>query len=501
MKLRTKTTTQSARLIRRSTTTQSLGLLTAWLLALGGCTKDPVEHVKPANQRPNDSTKPDKTTSDKPHKDSGVPTAPANDGRDANVSTPVVSDAGGVEKDADNVGTLVDASTDSGPTTQQETITERVEAAVSRECGAAPVATGEFSRKALRAAVADCAMWHYCSFDVIAQELDSAVSAYQKDPNQTTLEQAQEVWRLAMLDWSRSELFQFGPMGSLSQSAGKDPYEGRGIRDLIYAWPSTSACRVDEQLITQTYESRGVSSVLISGRGLFALEYLLFSSTEDSACTASSSTAVEWAKQSSSTLAKRKRDYAKAVATDIAAQIRTVTELWARDGGNFKATLVDAKGKYPDEQEAMQTIAWSLIYAEREVKDWKLGVPAGYTLTSPVSSPETPYAELGIEAIRANLRGFRSLFQGCGASGEGLGFDDWLIEAGHPELAQDVIAAWIQAHNAANEFEASLSEDSAALETFYQAVRGLTGLLKADLFGAGSPLNLKLPGGVEGDTD
>src|SRR5690606_9017252 len=126
MKLRTKTTTQSTRLIRRSTTAQALGLLAVWLLALGGCTKDPVEHVKPANQRPNDSTKPDKTTSDKPNQDSGVPTAPANDGQDANVSTPVVSDASGVEKDADNGGTLVDASADSGPTTQKNTVTERV---------------------------------------------------------------------------------------------------------------------------------------------------------------------------------------------------------------------------------------------------------------------------------------------------------------------------------------------------------------------------------------
>lgn len=499
MKLRTKTATQfTTRLLRRSTTVRPMGLLAVWLLALGGCTKDPVEHLKPGDERPQESTKPDKTTSGKTDKDSG---ASANDGQDANVSTPVVFDASAGEQDAAEVSTDVDASADGGPTTPQETIIQRIDATIRRECGAAPVDEGEFSRKALRAAAADCAIWHYCAFDVIAQELDQAVSAYHKDPNQTTLQQARETWRLAMLDWSRSELFQFGPAGSLSQSAGKDPYEGRGIRDLIYAWPSTSACRVDEQLITQNYDSRGMSSVLISGRGLFALEYLLFSSAEDSACVPSSSTAVEWAKLSESALAKRKREYAKAVATDIAAQSRSVIDMWDPDGGNFKATLVDAKGKYPDEQEAMQTIAWSLIYAEREVKDWKIGIPAGYTLTSPVSGPETPYANLGIEAIRANLRGFRSLFQGCGESGEGLGFDDWLIEAGHPELAQDVIAAWERAHDTAMDFEASLGENSAELETLHQVIRGLTTLLKSDLFGAGSPLNLKLPGGVEGDTD
>jgi uncharacterized protein len=130
-----------------------------------------------------------------------------------------------------------------------------------------------------------------------------------------------------------------------------------------------------------------------------------------------------------------------------------------------------------------------------------LGIPAGYTLTHPVSTPETPYAHVGAETIRANVQGFRSLFQGCGANGQGLGFDDWLIEAGHPELAQDMIAAWQGAAKAAEGFSAPLDEASPELEAFYQAVKALTSLLKSDLFGAGSPLNLKLPGGVEGDTD
>jgi hypothetical protein len=39
------------------------------------------------------------------------------------------------------------------------------------------------------------------------------------------------------------------------------------------------------------------------------------------------------------------------------------------------------------------------------------------------------------------------------------------------------------------------------LQGLYAAVKGLTDLLKSDLFGAGSPLNLELPDGVASDTD
>jgi hypothetical protein len=161
---------------------------------------------------------------------------------------------------------------------------------------------------------------------------------------------------------------------------------------------------------------------------------------------------------------------------------------------------VSASG-YPSEQEALNTLAWALIYVEREVKDWKLGIPAGYTLVHPVSGPEAPYAGTGTENIRANLRGFQGLFQGCGAGGEGIGFDDWLIEAGHPELAAALIAALGTARAAADAAGPLAELSSSELEALYRAVKGLTDLVKGDLFGPGSPLNLELPEGVASDTD
>ena len=104
-------------------------------------------------------------------------------------------------------------------------------------------------------------------------------------------------------------------------------------------------------------------------------------------------------------------------------------------------------------------------------------------------------------AIRENLRGFRGLFQGCGPDGEGLGFDDWLSEAGHAELASDILTAYGAAQAAADAAPELDQASPEQLEQLYQVVKHLTDLLKNDLFGAGSPLGLSLPKGIEGDTD
>jgi predicted lipoprotein len=344
-------------------------------------------------------------------------------------------------------------------------------------------------------------MWHYCKFDVLARDLDERTQQYADDPGEATLQSAQQAWRDAMVFWSQLELFQFGPLGSKAESAGRDMYEGRGIRDYVYAWPTTARCRVEEQLVSQAYAEHGMTSVLISGRGLFGLEYLLHYSGSDTACAAASATGTGWAELSESTLAERKRDYAVALASDVAQQIETLTQLWSPDGDNFLETFVTAGGMYPDEQEVMKVMAWALVYLEKEVKDYKLGIPAGYTLTHPVTHEETPFAQLGSDTLRANLEGFRSLFQGCGEAGEGLGFDDWLSEVGHAELASDMVSALANAQAVAEDFPPMQTASAEQIEELYQAVKALTVLLKSEFFGAGSPLNLQLPSGVASDTD
>lgn len=368
------------------------------------------------------------------------------------------------------------------------------------DCGPPPVTEAPFTKELLRAAASDCAMHHYCRFQAAAERLEQRVAAYQSEPDAAALDAARAAWRRAMALWSRIELFQFGPVASRAQSAGKDEYQGQGIREKIYSWPLVARCRVEEQVASQAYRTQGFSNVLVSSKGLFGLEYLLFYPGSDTACLPATVAAKTWATLDADEIATRKRAYATAVAANVSAEVDGLVELWRPEGGNFRQTFVSASG-YPDEQEALNVLAWSLIYVEREVKDWKLGIPAGYTLMHPVSGPEGQFSGVSTENLRENLRGFRSLFQGCGDNGEGVGFDDWLVAAGHEDLANRIVAALGGAQAAVDAAPPLEQATPAELEALYRAVKALTDPLKGELFGAGSPLNLKMPNGVASDTD
>jgi hypothetical protein len=365
-------------------------------------------------------------------------------------------------------------------------------------CGPAPVSEAEFTQEALRAAAVDCAAWQLCQFENTAIELDTRVAAYASEPSDESRERAASAWNRAMERWSQIELFQFGPLSSKNESAGKDVYLGQGLRDSIYGWPSVARCRVEDQVASLGFEARGMASVLTSARGLYALEYLLFYPGSDTACAPSSTTAATWAGLGEEQLLSQKVRYAQALSSDIRERAQALSGTYRE--GEFREAFVSASG-YPSPQESLNVLGWALVYIEREVKDWKLGVPAGYTLTHPVGEPESPYAGVGTEAIRQNLLGFRSLFQGCGDAGEGLGFDDWLVAAGHAELAADVVRATGEALAAVEAFPPFPNATKEQVQELYAAIKALTDFLKTDLFGDGSPIGLKLPAGIEGDTD
>jgi predicted lipoprotein len=369
------------------------------------------------------------------------------------------------------------------------------------DCGPPPVTSGPFTKQRLREAASDCAVHQYCRFEATADWLEQRVVAYSTEPSAENLDVARVAWRRAMASWSRIELLQFGPVASRAMSAGKDSYQGLGIRERIYSWPLTARCRVEDQVASQAYVAQGFGNVLVSSKGLPGLEYQLFYPGSDTACLPGTPTGKVWPTLGVDELASRKRAYAVAVAGNVTAEIRALMELWRPEGGNFRETFVSASGYDGSEQEALNVLAWALIYVEREVKDWKLGIPAGYTLMHPVSGQEAPFSGVSTENLRENLHGFRSLFEGCGEEGEGLGFDDWLVEAGHADLASRILTALAGAQSVVGAAPPLEQATPAQLEALFRAVKALTDLLKGEMFGAGSPLNLKLPEGVASDTD
>lgn len=369
------------------------------------------------------------------------------------------------------------------------------------DCGEPPEVAGAFSKRALLEASARCAEWHYCDFDNAATLLQRRVTEWNDDPSDTHRAAARQAWAHAMERWSRVELFQFGPAGNTAL----DPYHGEAFRERLYSWPSLARCRIEEQIASQRYVANGVATQLPTARGLYALEYLLFYPGSDHGCLSTSSTAQTWSTLDVAEIDARKRSYAAAVSDDVVDVIRELRDRWDPRSGNFRQTLMNAAGyekaAVDNEQEALNIVAWSFVYIEREVKDWKVAPPAGLNPNAPVNGFETPHAQRAVQALRANLRSFRSLFQGC-ADGAGLGFDDWLEAAHHADLAEDMIAAWTQAQAAADAFPAFHEASTEDFLALHASVKQLTDLIKNEfLAGAGSPLNLSAPQGLEGDND
>lgn len=362
------------------------------------------------------------------------------------------------------------------------------------DCGPAPASSGPFDKPALLGAAAACASWHACAFQNAAVALRNSVHEGDDVPDDGARAAVRAAWRTAMEAWSGLELFQFGPIASKTT----DKYHGRGLRSFVHPWPATNRCQVETQIATKGYVTNGFDLVVPGGRGLFAVEYVFFHPGVDTACLPNAEASKIWATLSADDLVRAKVGYARAVGDDVAALAASMANVWAADGENFGAKLLAHDG-YGSEQETLNVVAWSLLYVEKEIKDWKLGGRAGVASSAPDS--ETPFAGVEIENVRANLRAFRRLFQGCGDGGEGIGFDDWLTATGATVLATDMLAALDRAEAAAATFPPFAQATTEQFSAFYSEIKPLSDLLKNSFFGSGSPLNLKLPASAASDTD
>jgi predicted lipoprotein len=362
----------------------------------------------------------------------------------------------------------------------------------------------KFSKRALLEAVASCSVAQYEDFAEHAEKLRVATRAWAKDVSEGKRMQAREAWRVANATWQRAELFRFGPAARLMDDPG-----GQDLRDMIYAFPQANPCLVDQRLVDETYAA-DFDALLIGARGLSSLEYLLFYGGTSNSCSAgiSINTRGTWSALSESELTQRRADYAAAAAADVVTRTRTLVKAWSRDGEDFRTRLAKpgAGEVYASQQAALNAVSHGLFYLEKEIKDWKLGLPLGLTdgcaMTSCPNAVESLFAKVSKENIGQNLAAFRALFQGCGASNSGLGFDDWLRAVDADDLAERMLDALSGAELAVKELDIPVEEAVVSapekLQLVHAAVKKLNDLLKTEFV---STLNLELPMGAEGDND
>ena len=243
-----------------------------------------------------------------------------------------------------------------------------------------------------------------------------------------------------MLAWQRIEVYQLGPAGIMGQVAG-----GENIRDAIYSWPISSACRVDQEIVAEDYADAATffAEERVNVRGLDAMERLLFDESYENACSAVSeiNSSGSWDALGEEGIDANRAAYALALAKDVQTRADSLVDHWSPDGKDFLGEFSKAGGgssTYASSQEALNALSDALFYIEKETKDMKLAIPAGVSGCEQDTCPEDREsldANFSKEQMIANLEAFRDAFTGL----EAEGFDDLLISIGAEQLSADML--------------------------------------------------------------
>ena len=310
---------------------------------------------------------------------------------------------------------------------------------------------------------------------------------------------AQSAFVDALLIWQELEVMQIGPAASsLSAIAGEN------LRDEIYSWPTVNACRVDQVTSAEEWEDKGFfEATQVNAYGLDALDYLLHAAPESECPTAVTPISDGlWDTMGELGVAANRANLALSLAGRIRAEAERLREKWAVDGENFSGQLaMNDSSPYSTTQEALNAVFDGLFYLETMTKDTKLAAPIAQANKGELAEAdeiEGLWSETGLEAIAHNLIGFELLFTG----GEGIGFDDLLVELGHADLSDQILVDLETAVTAAGAVEAPLAQAVTdypeQVQALHAAVKNVTDVLKGDL---ATVLSLQIPSEAAGDND
>ncbi len=343
----------------------------------------------------------------------------------------------------------------------------------------------------------------YEDFAAKAQALEEAAQAWQREASDETRQTAQAAWSDAMGSWQRAEVYQFGPAGAMGVVEG-----GEDIRDFVYSWPLTSACRVDQEIVSEDYADADTffAEERVTVRGLDAMEYLLFHTGTENDCSVASgiNSSGSWRELSEADLDARRAAYSLALAKDVNSRAQALVNHWSPNGENFIEQVTgagDGSATYSNTQEALNALSDAMFYIEKETKDMKLAIPVGISGCDEdlcLEDRESNWANFSKEKMIENLKGFRAAFTG----GEGDGFDDILVELGAQDLSNEMLTATDETIAALESWPGSLKEqledDPDSVVEAYNKAKALGDLLKTQFIGT---LDLELPQRAEGDND
>ena len=310
-----------------------------------------------------------------------------------------------------------------------------------------------------------------------------------------------------MAVWQEAELLQFGPTGGL----GRVGYEN--LRELIYSFPGTNACRIDQEIQRERFRNAEWIDDPNTGyniQGLDALEYLLFYTASDNNCSSRNVLNRDGAwdplKANPTKLEQNRADLAVVLANKVQETAQNIIKRWEKSDDGIGESFVAGSAPFDGTKTVINEIFAGLFYIDKQIKDLKLGIPVGLvadgcsTETCP-GLVESRYARVSLENIVANLRGFKTLFQG-GTGANRVGFDDLLTETGAGELSEQILS---KVDRAIDEFSSIQGPLDEVIRNRPETIRDAHALVKTITDDLKGPfvtiLSLTIPQEGAGDSD
>jgi uncharacterized protein len=278
----------------------------------------------------------------------------------------------------------------------------------------------------------------------------------------------------------------------------------------VYSWPVINTCRVDQKIADGTYaDATFFDDNLVNAYGFVALEYLVFVHEEMHTCPTQVGLDTPWAELGFAEIERRRAAYAHVLAAEIARQGEALATRWSPDGGDFAGLLASPgsdDSPYESDTQALDQVFRAMFYIDIITKDAKvgraLGIADGCAAVPCPDLFEAPYSKQAGPAIAANLKTLRVLVTGGPDPATADGFDDLLAEAGHPEIADtllaDIDAAITVIEAVEDPLQVVILDDMNRVQTIYNTIKLVTDTLKGPFV---MTLMLTIPSEGAGDAD
>ena len=326
--------------------------------------------------------------------------------------------------------------------------------------------------------------------------------AKNKKPINNKIIELKSMWQETMFLWQQIELYQFGPAVKSEYVLG-----GEGLRDLIYSWPMSYSCRVDQEILSfDSQKMNYFEGKVTTISGLDALEHLVYSNPEKNTCPSPLEINDKglWDKVSKADLLIKRGQYMVELIGYLESVTVKILNKWKEGDSafinNFK-NLGKGKSIYATSNIAMDDFYAGIFYLDKKTKDEKLGKVLGKlngcSGTDCYKSREFNISNSSLKAIELNVKSLKEIFEG-----PFYNLKELLGDVKASDLANIIIGKINYSLKLFASIKKTMPEllknNPTEIDKLYNSIKEITNLLKYDLV---VTLKLKIPEEGESDSD